>query len=183
MAARKQTEGAGPLFETGTEAVARGVAATAVKGRGFGALPVAIVGGVVVLGLWGAWVTKNVIDGSDNAPIARVQLSSIVGEYVQAQARSSTPPERVTAETKAFMSEVERNLKLRGDKGQVVLVGEAVLAGDVPDITADLRREIYKKVKMPQAAAASNDVMGSMRAAMADPAAIGVAGGPGGAVN
>jgi hypothetical protein len=183
MATGKKVVGAGPLFENGSAEAGVEAPLQVVAARGFGALPVAIVGGVVALGLWGAWVTKNVIDAGNSPPIARVQLSSIVGEYVQAQARSSTPPDRVTAETKAFMSEVERNLKMRGDKGQVVLVGEAVLAGDVPDITADLRRDIYKKVKMPQAAAAANDVMGSMRAAMVDPAAIGVAGGQGGAVN
>ena len=53
---------------------------------------------------------------------------------------------------------------------RVVLVGEAVLAGNVPDITAELRREVYAKVRMPRAAAAdAGDVMGAMRAAMATP--------------
>ena len=48
-----------------------------------------------------------------------------------------------------------------------MLVGEAVLAGNVPDITAEVRREVYAKVKMPQPANASaGDVMGAMRAAM-----------------
>jgi hypothetical protein len=99
--------------------------------------------------------------------IAKVQLSGIVGEYVQAQARSATPPDQVSAETRAFMGEIQRNLEKRGAAGQLVLVGEAVVAGNVPDITADVRREVYARVKMPQAAAASGaDVMGAMRAAM-----------------
>jgi hypothetical protein len=52
-----------------------------------------------------------------------------------------------------------------------VLVGEAVLAGNVPDITASLRKEVYTKVRMPQPAAlGANDVMGAMRSAMAEPA-------------
>ena len=138
---------------------------------------------LVGVGLWGVWVTKNVVDGADMPPIARAQLSSLVGEYVQAQARSATPPEQVTTETKAFMGEIEANLKARGAKGQVVLVGEAVLTDNVPDITADLRREIYKKVRMPQVAAAPNNVMGAMRSAMADPSAIAVPGGAGAAGN
>ena len=47
----------------------------------------------------------------------------------------------------------------------------ADFSGEVPDITADLRREIYTKVRMPQPAAAdASDVMGAMRAAMAGPA-------------
>jgi hypothetical protein len=136
-------------------------------------MPIAVVGGIVATGLWGAWVTKNLVVREDTPPMARVQLSAIVGEYVQAQARSATPPEQVTAETRAFMAEVQRNLEARGASGQIVLVGEAVLAGDVPDITASLRKEIYTKVRMPQPAALSsaNDVMGAMRSAMAGPAA------------
>lgn len=105
-------------------------------------------------------------------PIARVQLSGIVGEYVQAQARSATPPEQVTAETRAFMAEIQRNLEARGQRGQIVLVGEAVLAGNIPDITASLRKEVYTKVRMPQpVSSGANDVMGAMRSAMTGPAA------------
>lgn len=114
-------------------------------------------------------MTKNVLDDAKLPPMARVQMSQIVGEYVQAQARSSSTPEAVTVETKAFMGEIEKNSKARGARGQIVLVGEAVLTENVPDITNELRAEIYKKVKRPEVAAAQNDVMGSMRAVMADP--------------
>jgi hypothetical protein len=128
---------------------------------------VALVAALVAAGLWGAWVTKNVLGAGDRPAIAKVQLSGIVGEYVQAQARSATPPEQVTTETRAFMGEVQKNLERRGASGQIVLVGEAVLAGNVPDITAEVRREVYTHVKMPQPAATSaGDVMGAMRAAM-----------------
>jgi hypothetical protein len=66
------------------------------------------------------------------------------------------------------MAEIQRNLEARGKAGQIVLVGEAVLAGEVPDITAELRRAVYAKVRMPQPAqAGASDVMGAMRAAMA----------------
>lgn len=160
----------GPLFE------AEVAVAPAVPPRTrLGAAPVthmaALVAALVAAGLWGAWVTKSLAAGPDRPAIAKVQLSGIVGEYVQAQARSATPPEQVTTETRAFMGEVQRNLERRGGSGQIVLVGEAVLAGNVPDITAEVRREVYARVKMPQAAAASGaDVMGAMRAAMAGPA-------------
>jgi len=156
----------GPLFEAEVA-----VAPAVPPGTRLGAAPVALVAALVAAGLWGAWVTKSVLTGPDHPAIAKVQLSGIVGEYVQAQARSATPPEQVTTETRAFMGEVQRNLERRGASGQIVLVGEAVLAGNVPDITAEVRREVYARVKMPQAAAASGaDVMGAMRAAMAGPA-------------
>lgn len=142
----------------------------AASPRRLGLMPVALVGALVGAGLWGAWVTKNVLAAEALPPIARVQLSGLVGEYVQAQARSATPPEQVTAETRSFMTEIQRNLEARGASGQIVLVGEAVLAGNVPDITAELRREVYRKVRMPQPAQAqAGDVMGAMRAAMAGP--------------
>lgn len=152
---------AGPLFEA---EVSTGRPAPRAR---IGLIPVALVGALVAEGLWGAWVTKTVLGAGDTPTIAKVQLSGIVGEYVQAQARSATPPEQVTTETRAFMGEVQKNLERRGASGQIVLVGEAVLAGNVPDITAEVRREVYAKVKMPQPANASaGDVMGAMRAAM-----------------
>lgn len=167
--------GDGPLFEDkGGLPSAAGQAAVspAAPPRRMGWMPVALVGGLVAAGLWGAWVTKNLMADEAMPPMARVQLSAIVGEYVQAQARSATPPEQVTAETRAFMAEIQRNLEARGASGQIVLVGEAVLAGNVPDITASLRKEVYAKVRMPQPAAlGANDVMGAMRSAMAGPAA------------
>lgn len=167
----------GPLFEAEVA-----VAPSVPPRTRLGAAPVALVAALVAAGLWGAWVTKSVLTSPDRPAIAKVQLSGIVGEYVQAQARSATPPEQVTTETRAFMGEVQRNLERRGASGQIVLVGEAVLAGNVPDITAEVRREVYARVKMPQAASASGaDVMGAMRAAMAGPAPQ--AGGLGGQAN
>ena len=186
MASQKKIGGDGPLFDGQDADTGPALAASSLspaKRSRFGGLglPVAAVTGVVALGLWGSWVTKNVMDDAKLPPMARVQMSRIVGEYVQAQARSASTPEAVTAETKAFMGEIEKNLKARGARGQIVLVGEAVLTENVPDITNELRGEIYKKVKRPQVAAAQNDVMGSMRAVMADPSAVAMAGGGGGA--
>lgn len=136
-------------------------------------LPVAVVSAMVATGLWGAWVTRELIAKPETTSMARIQLSSMVGEYVQAQARSATPPDQVTAETKAFMAAIEKNLKARGAKGQIVLVGEAVLAGNVPDITADVRRQVFEHVRMPQPAPqAANSVMGAMQQAMADPGVV-----------
>jgi hypothetical protein len=136
-------------------------------------IPVAAVSAVVCAGLWGAWVTRELVSKDQLAPMARIQLSSMVGEYVQAQARSATPPDQVTAETKAFMAEVEGNLKARGQKGQIILVGEAVLAGDVPDITAEVRKQVFAKVRMPQPAPAqAANVLGAMQQAMADPSLL-----------
>ena len=106
--------------------------------------------------LWGAWVTKNILDPSVvKAPIASVRLEQIIGEYVQAQARSNTPPEVVTRQTQAFMAALGEELKARGADGTTVMVGEAVLSQNVPDITADVRNAIYAKVPPPAAPASA----------------------------
>jgi hypothetical protein len=172
-----EAPGAGPLFDSADEAAGTAPVARAPAKDRIGLLPIAGVAMLVAAGLWGAWVTKSVLEARDLPPLARVQLSGIVGEYVQAQARSATPPEQVTSETRAFMAEIQKNLEQRGAKGQIVLVGEAVLAGDVPDITAALRREVYAKVRMPQPAQASpTDVIGAMRSAMDNPAGLALGG-------
>lgn len=173
MARNMPPAGNGPLFDDRPEEETDPLARKPRRHtpRKLDLVPVALVSALVAAGLWGAWVTRELLADAGLPPIAKVQLSSIVGEYVQAQARSAILPDQVTAETRAFMAEIERSLKARGRSGQIVLVGEAVLAGEVPDITADLRREIYTKVRMPQPAAAdASDVMGAMRAAMAGPA-------------
>jgi Type-F conjugative transfer system protein (TrbI_Ftype) len=159
--------GASPLLESGTATPA------VMAQRSISWMPVAAVSALVCTGLWGAWVSRELISKDQIAPMARIQLSSVVGEYVQAQARSATPPDQVTVETKAFMAEVEGNLKARGQKGQIILVGEAVLAGDVPDITAEVRKQVFAKVRMPQPAPTqAANVMGAMQQAMSDPSLL-----------
>lgn len=134
-----------------------------------------IIGLSVAIGLWGAWVTREVTRPEATPRFVRVQLSSMIGEYVSAQARTQTPPDTVTAQTKAFMRAVQRNLEVRGAQGQIVLVGEAVLAGDVPDVTQAVRREVYARIPVPGAGGgdhrgASSPVMDAMREAMVQPA-------------
>ena len=114
---------AGPLFEA---EVSTGRPAPRTR---IGLIPVALVGTLVAAGLWGAWVTKSALGAGVTPTIAKVQLSGIVGEYVQAQARSATPPEQVTTETRAFMGEVQKNLERRGVAGQIVTRHDVDAAG------------------------------------------------------
>ena len=104
--------------------------------------------------LWGAWVTKSLMAPPAAVPMASVRLEQLVGEYVQAQARSAAPPELVTQQTQAFMSALGEELKRRGQDGTTVLVGEAVLSQNVPDITDQVRAAIYAKVPAPAAGSA-----------------------------
>src|SRR3546814_4847192 len=67
----------------------------------------------------------------------------MVGEYVQAQARSASPPAQDEAEMRKFMASLDDELQRRGSSGQIVLVGEAVLTKNVPDITDELKEAVY----------------------------------------
>lgn len=102
-----------------------------------------LAGVVILLGLiWGMWVTKTLL-APQRDQIVSARLSAIVGEYVQAQARSASSPEQVEAETRRFMARLEGELQRRSHDGQVVMVGEAVLSRNVPDITDSVKRAVY----------------------------------------
>lgn len=115
-----------------------------------------ILGGLLVLGalVWGMWVTKTLVAPKQDR-IVSARLSSIVGEYVQAQARSASPPAQVEAEMRKFMASLDHELERRSSGGQIVLVGEAVLTKNVPDITDKLKEAVYASgVARPKQASA-----------------------------
>lgn len=127
------------------------------QARGFAGLTRnQLVTGVLVLAaaIWSMWVTKQLIKPHQDQ-IVSARLSGIVDEYVQAQARSAAPPGEVEAEMRRFMATLDQELQRRSAKGQVVLVGEAVLTKNVPDITADIKKAVYASgIQFPRAASA-----------------------------
>lgn len=116
-----------------------------------------ILTGLVLLAalVWGMWVTKALVMPRQER-IVSARLSSIVGEYVQAQARSASPPAQVEAEMRRFMASLDTELQRRSAGGQIVLVGEAVLTKNVPDITDELKEAVYASgVARPRQASAA----------------------------
>ncbi len=109
---------------------------------------------VVAVLLWGAWVTKHLV--APPAPLASVRLEAIVTEYVQAQSHSNGTPEAVTQQTTAFMAALDAEMRKIGESGTTVLVGEAVLSKNVPDITDEVRRAVYARVPLSAAAPAGS---------------------------
>lgn len=104
--------------------------------------------------VWGMWVTKLLVAPPQDR-IVSARLSAIVGDYVQAQARSASPPAQVEAEMRKFMASLDQELQNRSAHGQIVLVGEAVLTKNVPDITESLRQAVYASgVPRPRQASA-----------------------------
>jgi Type-F conjugative transfer system protein (TrbI_Ftype) len=106
--------------------------------------------GLLILGtaIWGMWATSKIFALEDRRVVS-VRLAAIVNDFVAAEARSGTAPEQLEHRTRMFMSALDAVLKKRADGGQVVLVGEAVIAASVPDVTADVVADLAKVVKMP----------------------------------
>lgn len=128
-----------------------------------------LLAGAVALFIWGAWVTKNVIGGEDNEPqIVQLQLQGIIGEYLQAQARSSADEQTAAQQTAAFMATLDQTVAGLSQNGTVVLVHEAVIGGDVPDVTESVRAAVYAKVPRPQIAQTSLDAQQSQGARVQD---------------
>ena len=125
--------------------------------RGFGGFTRAqlVLGAALVVALiWSMWVTKALVAPREEH-IVKASLSSIVGEYVTAQARAASPPAQVEAEMRTFMSSLKHEIQRRSANGQVVLVGEAVLTENVPDITDSLKKAVYASgIRQPRPASA-----------------------------
>lgn len=125
------------------------------KAEGLPPITWAMAAIAIVMLLWGAWVTKHIASPAAAVPMASVRLETIVSEYVQAQSHSNGQPEAVAAQTRAFMGALDQELQKVGASGTTVLVGEAILSKNVPDITDQIRRAVYAKVPLPAAAPAS----------------------------
>ena len=102
--------------------------------------------------IWGMWATAKIFALEDRRVVS-VRLAAIVNDFVTAEARSGTPPDQLTTRTRAFMTALDSVLKKRAGDGQVVLVGEAVVAASVPDVTMDVVADLAQLVKMRPPAA------------------------------
>lgn len=101
--------------------------------------------------LWGTWATHAILTLRRDAPhLVKVQLAELVREYVEGEARSGAPSDRITAETAAFLKALNDAVQARKGAGETVLLANAVVGGDVPDITLAVRREVYARVPRPQ---------------------------------
>jgi len=105
--------------------------------------------------VWGAWVTKSVAaQGSGQQEFVQLQLQGIIGEYLQAQARSNTDEQTAARETAMFMAALDQTVSGLGKDGKVVLLHEAVVGGELPDVTEAVKAAVYAKVPRPQPAQA-----------------------------
>lgn len=119
-----------------------------------GLSPIQFGGALLVLLalIWGMWATRELTQ-LDAHRIVSVRLGELVNQFALAEARSGDEPDKVTARTRAYMTALDKALKRRSDKGQVVLVGEAIVASSSEDVTTAVAAEVARSVPMPVAQA------------------------------
>jgi hypothetical protein len=144
-----------------------GAALTKVNAaRTFAGVPVTrlmLMGGLAFTAVWGTWASKTIIElRTHQTHIVKARLTEVVSDYVQAAARSGGSPDQVTQATANFLRVLNDAVTAHSADGQIVMLANAIVAGQVPDITDQIRAEVYAKVPRP-AAASTNQVQAQMK--------------------
>ena len=114
----------------------------------------AVVVGVGMIGqvLWGIWATDKLLT-LEKREVVTVQLSRIMGDFIEAEARAGRPPEETRLRVQAYLKAVEASVQQLGREGRTVLVAEAVVAGSTPDLTQSVRADVVRRMgALPDAA-------------------------------
>ena len=110
-----------------------------------------LAGSMLASTLWGAWATREIL-ALQRREVVTVQLSRIMGEFVEAEARSGRPTEETQTRVAAYLKAVEASVQALGKDGRTVLVAEAVVSGGVPDLTEQVRADVARRLAAPGAA-------------------------------
>jgi hypothetical protein len=95
--------------------------------------------------LWGIWATGRLL-ALEKREVVTVQLSGIMGEFVEAEARSGRSPEEMQAHVQAYLQAVEASVEHLGREGRTVLIAEAVVAGSAKDLTEAVRADVARRM-------------------------------------
>ncbi|MBF9152174.1 TrbI F-type domain-containing protein [Novosphingobium jiangmenense] len=109
-------------------------------------LTAAVVGaGMIGQTLWGIWATDKLLT-LERREVVTVQLSRIMGDFIEAEARAGRPPEETRLRVQAYLKAVEASVQKLGREGRTVLVAEAVVAGSTPDLTQSVRADVVRRM-------------------------------------
>ena len=95
--------------------------------------------------LWGVWATDKLL-ALEKREVVTVQLSRIMGDFIEAEARAGRPPEETRQRVQAYLKAVEASVGQLGREGRTVLVAEAVVAGSTPDLTEAVRADVERRM-------------------------------------
>lgn len=117
------------------------------KWRGLALSPTAMLLGASMIGstLWGVWATDRLLT-LEKREVVTVQLSQIMGEFIEAEARAGRPPEETRMRVELYLKAVEASVQALGREGRTVLVAEAVVSGSAPDLTESVRADVARRI-------------------------------------
>ncbi|UXC92182.1 type-F conjugative transfer system protein TrbI [Sphingobium sp. RSMS] len=130
------------------------LATSSLRGRLASINLTAVAVGVGMVGqvLWGVWATDKLLT-LEKREVVTVQLSRIMGDFIEAEARGGRPPEETRLRVQAYLKAVEASVQKLGREGRTVLVAEAVVAGSTPDLTQSVRADVVRRMgAIPDAA-------------------------------
>ena len=119
--------------------------ATSKHFAGLGATALVLAGSMVASTLWGAWATQEIVT-LKHRQVVTVQLSRIMGDFVETEARSGRPAEETRVRVATYLKAVEASVAALGRDGRTVLVAEAVISGGVPDVTDQVRVDVARRM-------------------------------------
>ena len=122
------------------------LATQTLKGR-FGINPTVITLALSMIGstLWGLWATDKLL-ALEKREVVTVQLSGIMGDFVEAEARAGRSPEETRQRVQTYLKAVEASVDRLAHEGRTVLVAEAVVAGSTPDLTEAVRADVARRM-------------------------------------
>lgn len=123
--------------------------ATEVPTRRFGgysATTLAAFATVLAAGLWSGWATDKLLD-LQKREVVTVELSTIMDDFVEAEARSGRSPEDMKRRVEQYLAAIQASVETLGREGRTVLVAEAVVAGSTPDLTDVVRADVGKRME------------------------------------
>lgn len=116
------------------------------KGRfGVSLTGIALALSMVGSTLWGLWATDKLL-ALEKREVVTVQLSGIMGDFVEAEARAGRSPEETRQRVQAYLKAVEASVGQLSREGRTVLVAEAVVAGSTPDLTEAVRADVARRM-------------------------------------
>jgi len=116
------------------------------KGRfGVSLTGIALALSMVGSTLWGLWATDKLL-ALEKREVVTVQLSGIMGDFVEAEARAGRTPEETRQRVQAYLQAVEASVGQLSREGRTVLVAEAVVAGSTPDLTEAVRADVARRI-------------------------------------
>lgn len=116
------------------------------KGRfGVSLTGIALALSMVGSTLWGLWATDKLL-ALEKREVVTVQLSGIMGDFVEAEARAGRSPEETRQRVQAYLKAVEASVGQLSREGRTVLVAEAVVAGSTPDLTEAVRADVARRI-------------------------------------